>query len=330
MPDNVAAPAAAPAAPAAAAPTKVETAPAKVETKAAPPPVDAAKKEQERMSAALARAKRIETENRKAAEKVKQDQLGLEQERLKLREATEKASKHDEWSRLAQEDPMAFIEAAGITKQQMLDRMIKGDTRTPEEIAQNIVNKTLKEREEKAKQEMTAREAAQAAEIQRQNQETLKMTERYIDSLIKKDTEKYEFCAQNPTAAQKVWDVMQEYYNETAANGRPEILPYEDALETVEASLEADFEAFQGTAKKLAAKKAAAEAERLAAEKKAQKAAVVASGAKDERRKGSFREFEPRTPTVAPAEVSTDDLYKRKNRQKLVEDINQTIKASKA
>jgi hypothetical protein len=340
MPDNVAATPAA--IPTQATSPKNAPAPAKVETTVTPvietkvePAKDPEKlKSAERYAAAVARAKRIEAENRKAAEKVKADRAALEVERAKLKETVDKATTHDEWSKLAQQDPMALLEKAGITKAQMLERIAKGDTRTPEEIAQVIVDKAIKEREAQVAKEQEARQAKETAEQERQHRETFSATEKYIESLIKAEPEKYEFLGRSELASQKVLAVIQEYYDETAAQGRPELLPYAEALETVEASLEADFEAFLTSSKKLAAKKAAEEATKQAqktTEQKVQDSSVVASGSTDERLKGRFKEFEPRKPKVAPEEaaITTDDLFKKRNRVKLIEEIDQTIKQSK-
>jgi ATP-dependent Clp protease adaptor protein ClpS len=55
-----------------------------------------------------------------------------------------KAAELDKFTGLLK-DPIKFMEAAGIKKEAILEAMVKGDTRTPEEIAQSVFDKRMGE-----------------------------------------------------------------------------------------------------------------------------------------------------------------------------------------
>lgn len=260
MPDNIAAPPAAAAVEAAPQTGDAQKITPKVETATTAPVVDE-KKNSERRAAAIAEARRKEISLRQAEEKLKSEKRDFELERLKLSQAQEKSLQYEKLSQLAQKDPIELMKAYGITEDQLLRRIAAGDSRTPEQIAQQAVDRAFSERQAKYHEEV------QKQERERQNQQVAiqkRAQENEIANMkkaIETNPEKYEFCSTRPDSTDQAWKVMTEYYIETRDNGRAEILPFEEALDIVEAQLEAQFESFLTSSKKLAAKKTLAEEE---------------------------------------------------------------------
>lgn len=353
MPDApVTAPAAAPVAPAqtpTAAPVKAVTFGdgKKVEFKTASTPVKAAEikpdeksveikpaevkpdehKAAERLAAAQARAKKTEQEVRVREEKLRIERAALETEKLALKEAREMAEKYSKYETMKKIDPIKWAEEQGVSQQDLLDKMIANKQGlTPEKIAELAVEKAIREREEKFRKQQDEQTKAAYAEIEKQTIAAIDV----INGRIQNNLEKYEFCSQNPGAANQAWKIVEAYWRETAATGRPELLPYDEALETVEASLEENFTNFLGKSKKLAAKKAAEEA-KLAEEKKSQEASVAAESAKAGRKTSLFTDYKPEQKLSIPENAQDDReaMYKVGARRKRLAEYKEQLTKAK-
>jgi DNA segregation ATPase FtsK/SpoIIIE-like protein len=305
-----------------AAPEKAAAAPVTEATKTAPAPVKEAtpeQKDQERRAAMLANAKRVEAGNRKAEAEIKAQREQLRQEQVEWQQKQDaKLKAASEYERLSPlvSDPLKLLAELKISQEDILKAMVKGDTRTPDEIAEAVYEKKM------AAQRIKDEEAAKAAktEAEKQHNETLRQmkakTIEELNALIAKETEKYEFCSLRPDAGDLAYQYMDKHYKDTFKTGRPEILPMSDCIDKVEEALEADFYKFQGSSKKLAAKAAAAAEEK----KKADAAAVAAETAKAARSR-FFTDSTPRQ-AVKPAPAESPKPQTLKNRRQLIADIN--------
>jgi hypothetical protein len=197
---------------------------------------------------------------------------------------------------------------------------------TPEKIAELAVEKALREREEKYVKQQEEQTKAAWAEVNKKTEEAITL----MQSKITSDPEKYEFCNQNPDAAKEAWKIVDAYWQKTWATGRPELLPYEEALDTVENALEEHFNEFLGKSKKLAAKKAAEEA-KLAAAKKVEEASVAAESSKADRSKQPFKEFKPEKKISVPDNALDlqNDMFKNKNRRARIAEYQALLDKSK-
>jgi colicin import membrane protein len=290
-----------------------------------------ANKEAERQAAALQRARRVEVQNREAAATLKKEQEAFRLERDGHAESLKKAAEYDRLSTLAKNDPLKLLEAAGVTQQQILDSMVKGDKRTPEELAQDIVDKRFKEHDEKQAKEKEAQARSQREAEAKANEQARKETLATLEENIVNDPDRFEFCQTRPDAAAQAYRVIEEYFKVTQAKGRAEILPFDEALDVIERDLEEKFTEFQSKSKKLAAKKAAADAE-LA---KQAEVAVAASGTKN-RQKPYFRDAQNRkTPDVVdapkaepetnPESNASPSLAKARNRRDLARQFDEAL-----
>jgi len=271
--------------------------PPQVPPKVEPPKPDAAKAAADRDAAALARARRVEAANREAEQRIKTEQARFEDERKHHAAELAQAAEYKRLQAL-KDDPLKAMEALGYTPQQILDRIAKGDAaKTPEEIAKTIVDKTLAERDAKAKQEAEQRQKEAAEQAQVNARAIYARAQDDLTRLVKADPDKYEFCNRLENPGKRAYEIVEEYWKLTEADGTAELLPFHEALETLEEDLEKEHLTFSENSKKL---KARAEAEAAAKKKADEEAAAAAAAAK---KKGP-REARPmsgfKTPPKAP------------------------------
>jgi hypothetical protein len=255
-----------------------------------------AKAAAERDAAALARARRVEASTRETEARIKAEQAKFQDERKHHAEELAQAAEYKRLQAL-KDDPLKAMEALGYTQQQILDRIAKGDpAKTPEEIAKGIVDKTLAQRDEEARIKAEAKAKEDAAQAQINAAAQYKRAQDDLTRLVRADQDKYEFCNRLENPGLAAYKIVEEYWNLTSAEGRPELLPFNEALEELEADLEKEHLTISESSKKL---KARAEAEAAAKKKQAEEAAATAVAAK----KGP-RESRPmsgfKTPPKAP------------------------------
>ncbi len=282
------------------------------------------KKDKERRAANVAHAKRLEAENRKLAEQIKADKKALKEERdrdaaerqswkAQQAEILKKASERDAFSsHLQNKEVLKALELAGIPRESVLEAIVKGDTRTPEEIAQAVVDKSLaaqKKLDEDARVEYEKKRAEAQANA---NAEMKSNSLRDMKKLIGEHPERFESCARHANSVDLAWQNMVETYNRTAKKGNPELLTFEQALDEVEEQLYASDKSWIASSKKLAAEKAAAEAEE---KKKADEEAAAVAKAGTKRR--FFTEAEPRKVVQPAATPQLGNLHTVKSRREL-------------
>jgi hypothetical protein len=289
-----------------------------------------AKKDQERQTLALQKARRVEASAREAEQRVKAREAELAKKEAEL----QKAAQYDKMAQLAQQDPLEFMKAAGISQQQILDRMVKGDKRTPEEIAQSIVDKALADRDARAKADAETKAKQEAEAVAKANQEAISNSLKELGELIKKDSDRYEYCGQRPDAAAQAMRVIEAYYAQSAKTGRAELLPFDEALDAVEADFEKKDEEFRANSKKLKAKAEAAAAAEKAKQEAEAKAKAATSGNTKGRPRTLYRDAEPKKPDVVVA-TSTEgqpqkpepfqDLSRARNRRALAKEFQERL-----
>ncbi len=280
MSDTASAPVTAP------SPVKAPVAPAKVETAPATPsatPLEAKPvptqddKDIQRRAAAIARAKKEEARIQKAREAFTKDQEAYAKRNA---EQADKARHLDELSRLAKTDPLKYLEAAGIDPgslnlsnehfEKLAKKVLKGDTRTPEEIAEALFNSKMKDYEARMAKMAKDREELDRRAQQKANDESIQAqinaAKAQISDLAKTDMDKYEFINSTPGAIDHVWDEILKYH--TASGKVPK---FEEALDAYETELEANFYERSKTSKKIQAR---LEKERLEAAAKEEQASA--------------------------------------------------------
>lgn len=160
-----------------------------------------------------------------------------EEFKARQREFEEKQREYQQWQQLkasAKDDPLAFLEANGLTYQEITNRILDDDSLSPEEKAQKIAKAEIdefkrqlaEEREQKAKEQQELEEKAKEEEI----------INRYKDGIrqVCQDTDKFSLINyEGDTAHELVFQVAEDYFAEHG-----EVLSPEDAATQVENFLE--------------------------------------------------------------------------------------------
>lgn len=208
---------------------------------------------------------------------------------------------------------------------------MKGDTRTVEEIAEEIANQKLAQYEAKMDKMAKERQELDRRTQQKAQEESIKTeiqtAKNQIKELYEADKDKFEFINSTPGAIDVVWDTIQEYFNES--NKVPK---YEDILEAVEESLETDFYERSKSSKKLQARMEKDKAEQAA---KAQE--LLASSAKYDKYGRNIQDPKPKavekavetTPEPKPVEVAANAHIKSSKKVGILETLRQVQERAK-
>lgn len=283
-------------------------------------------KERQRKAAMIAQAARAEAAVRKREDDLKSREAKFEQERKNWDQqnaaSLSKAQELDRFAGLAK-TPLKFLEAAGIKKETILEEMVKGDTRTPEEIANAIFDRKMAE--ERGRQAAEQKKAQDDA-VQRQAAETARVKAQHVKDIkaaVKANPERYETCQIRPDVAELAYEYIEANYYATAKQGRAELMPIEVALDHVEAELYDGLKKHTASSRKLAAEKEAAEA----ASKKASDEAAAAEAAKVRpQRRDFYTERQPREPkpTVVQPQPALNPFSVR-GRREAIRQIDEQI-----
>lgn len=214
----------------------------------------------------------------------------------------------NEFQRLSKTDPMKLLEFAGIRFEDLAKTVLKGDVRSPQEIAQQETNRLINE--------YKAQEQQRQAQIYKHQQDDankafIEQSHRQIKALATKDPDKFEFVNSSDNAISKVWETLQDAYQSgydpKTNRATPEIeelfsplnleRTYLDALEIVESNLEEEHFKLFSESKKIKARLAKQKADAL--EKEKQELEAKASQPKPKIRNSRISEPNPSTQTQA-------------------------------
>ncbi len=275
---------------------------------APPAPTDKAKEQADRDAAALARARRVEASNRESEKRIKDEQAKFSEERRHHAEELAQAAEYKRLQEARAKGPRATLKALGYTEQEILEEIAKGDAaKTPEEVVKETVAKELADRDARAKVEHEKAAKEREAQIQAQAGAQYRAAQDKLATMIKAEPDKYEFCNAQPDAARQAWALVEEYWTLTEKEGKPELLPFEEALETLEEDLLAKHLTLGSTSKKLKAKaEAEASEKKKQDEEKAAAAAAAKKGVRESRPMTGFKTLP--TPTEPAAAAATSEV----------------------
>lgn len=241
-------------------PAEVPVEAAKVETAPVTEVAKTPDKTTERRAEGLARVKREAARLRQKEEAFKTQQATAAMDKRK-------ADHYDQLNRLANEDPLKFLEAAGIKFEDLAHKVLKGNQKSPADFAKEAAEKAISDYK---KEQADLYAKRQQAYNDQQSKAVVDGAKKQIADLIDTNPDKFELLkATGRQTIDLVWSRIEEHFDETSKkNGVGEVLDFNKALETVEAELESELEkSLLGTkkmaallAKKSAAEKAAAEA----------------------------------------------------------------------
>jgi hypothetical protein len=289
--------------------TPVATPEAKIEAKVEAKVEATPKVNEPRRAEALARVKREAAAVRKQQEELKTEKATIEAQRQKLQ-------RFDDLDKLLREDPLKFLEATGLKFEDIANRVIKGNVKTPEQIANAEVRRLFAEKE---KAETEAKNKAVEAQHWKEMQGVMDASKAELATLLKAGGDKYELLnSMGEQTLDLVWSRIEEHFDATLdeKTGLGQVLAFDKLLDTVEAELEQQLEKQLLGTKKISAilaKRAAAEKEAAeAAAKTKQKAKVPAT------KTGSTVSASPevtspepkllRTGSYARAQAATNDM----------------------
>lgn len=222
-------PAAAPTAPV--TPPVVAT-PATGEKPSAVPAAEVPNPDVEYRAEALARAKRSEAKVFAKEQELKAREASMA---ARLAELERKAKGFDELDRISKEDPLAYMDAAGIKFDALSKRYLEKTTgagKTPQQIADETFERKMAERQ---KLDAEASAKRQAEEKAQSNAAAEAGTKRQLAEIFKKDADRFELSLDVGVDASvaKAFKLIIDYYGETQT-----LLDFDKACDAVEAKEE--------------------------------------------------------------------------------------------
>lgn len=168
----------------------------------------------------------------------------------KQKESDEKYGKFAEYEKAlndAKKNPIKFLEAAGLSYQQITDYLLNDGNPSVENQIEEL--KAQYAADAKAREDRETKEASDKKDAEAKHyQEIVETHKKQINAFLDSNRDTYELCALHG-AAEDVFEVIEEYYNTNN-----EILSIDKAADAVEKYLEAEAEKLFVT-KKFAAKR---------------------------------------------------------------------------
>lgn len=182
-----------------------------------------------RFSALAKREKEITLRERKVKEELAAKEKELA-DKLARVEAYEK--QRATW----EENPIAFLDAHGITYQKLTERVLKdGEPPTADDRVAKLEAEIAADRKAREEEKAAAKKAEEEARRQAIEEETNAFKAK-IQDFVKENAEKYELVAAEG-AHDVVFDLIESHYAATAKKGKPELLDVARAAELVEEHL---------------------------------------------------------------------------------------------
>ncbi len=242
----------------------------------------------------LSKSKASETARKlregKAAFK-KEQEFKLQQENWKKEQAQALQAQQTlaEANRLVKTDPMKFLEFAGIKFEDLAKTVLKGDVRTPQEIAKQESERLFNQY--KAEEQRKQAELLRKREIE-QNQAFIDQSNQKLKALAAQDPDKFEFINSTNNSISLVWETIEDAFEASVDPETGQLSPeskeifnplnqeklFLDALELVEGKLEEENFKLLSQSKKIKARLAKEKAEALEKEKQEQEAQRAVQG----------------------------------------------------
>ena len=194
-----------------------------------------------------------------------------------------------EANRLVKTDPMKFLEFAGIKFEDLAKTVLKGDVRTPQEIAKQESERLFNQY--KAEEQRKQAELLRKREIE-QNQAFIDQSNQKLKALAAQDPDKFEFINSTNNSISLVWETIEDAFEASVDPETGQLSPeskeifnplnqeklFLDALELVEGKLEEENFKLLSQSKKIKARLAKEKAEALEKEKQEQEAQRAVQG----------------------------------------------------
>lgn len=184
------------------------------------PPSDAAA--DPRMARVIAEARKNQAEKQAIA-----------QERAQIKAELEELARFREMKARATEDPVAWAEMGGFKPDEYATVLMEKGSLTPE-------RRKLLEQQKEINELRDWRQQMQEQQELQQGRQLYQTVRQEMEGFASAAGETYDLVHRTGSY-DDVLKVIQKHYQETAALGEPEILPYEDAFAQVEQALEARY-----------------------------------------------------------------------------------------